>query len=83
MSVSISLYTQITQSKTHKLSADKVYIGTTKKNNRPDTIEDIKEAGIGLIHVLPDKRISIIIENNNKNPVKAARMNLLKKIKEI
>lgn len=52
----------IEQAKTHQLSADKVFIGTFYKNTRKSTLNLIKNAGIGLIYVMPDGTIKKMID---------------------
>jgi len=52
----------ILQSKIHKISADKVFIGTIYKNTRESTLDRIKEEGLGLIYVMPDGSVSKEIE---------------------
>ena len=55
----------IKQAKTHKLTAEKVYICTKYRNTRRSTIDQIKSMGIGLIYVMPDKTIKIVLEPSN------------------
>src|SRR3990172_550737 len=38
----------------HKLSANKIFIGTVYRNTKDTTLHRIKEAGVGLIYVMPD-----------------------------
>lgn len=73
----------IIQSKTHKLSADKVFIGTCHRNTKKNTLKKIREEGIGLIYVMPDGNINIAIEETTKGkPWRPARERLLKRIME-
>ncbi len=64
----------IIQSKTHKLSADKVFIGTNYRKTKDTTLRKIKEAGLGLIYVMPDGSVSkeIDVKTDNKTwlPIK-------------
>lgn len=71
----------IEQSKTHKLSADKVYIATSFKKTKEATLRKIKEAGIGLIYVMPDGSVSEPVEKPNRNkPWGLARSRLSNRI---
>ena len=71
----------INQLKTHKLSADKVFIGTLYRNTKESTLNKIKEAGIGLIYVMTDGSINKVIEEpNESNPWAPARERLLHRI---
>lgn len=73
----------IEQLKIHKISADKVFIGTYYKKTRETTLNRIKNAGIGLIYVMPDGSIYRSIKApNNINLWKPARERLLKRIQE-
>lgn len=73
----------IEQSKTHKLSADKVFIATFHKNTREDTLNRIREAGIGLLYVTPDGlMIEPIEEPKENNPWSLARDRFLTRIME-
>lgn len=73
----------IEQSKTHKLSADKVFIATFRKNTREDTLNRIREAGIGLLYVTPDGlMIEPIEEPKENNPWSLARDRFLTRIME-
>ncbi len=62
-----SISKAIEQSKTHKLSADKVYICTIFRKTREDTIKKIKQAGLGLIYIMPDDSIKIAFKHSVKN----------------
>ena len=74
----------IEQSKTHMLSADKVFIGTPYKKTKEKTINKLKEAGIGLIYLMNDGSINIALKESNKNnPYKPIRDKLLQRIWEI
>jgi len=74
----------IEQSKTHKLSADKVFIGTPFRQTKENTIKKIKEAGIGLIYVMPDGSINKVFENLEvNNPWELSREKLRKRILEV
>ena len=73
----------IEQSKTHMLSADKVFIGTPFRKTTEKTIHKLKEAGIGLIYLMNDGSINIALEESNKNnPYKPIRDKLLQRIWE-
>lgn len=73
----------IEQSKTHKLSADKVFIATFRKKTREDTLSRIREAGIGLLYVTPDGSMSEPIEEPKENiPWNLARNRFLTRIME-
>lgn len=52
----------VRQTKIHKLGADKVFIGTPYRNTKQVTLDMIKEAGVGLIYVMPDGSIHEAIE---------------------
>ena len=78
-----SLGRAIEQSKTHKLSADKVFIATFRKNTRKDTLSRIREEGIGLLYVTPDGSMSEPIEEpKENNPWNLARDRFLTRIME-
>lgn len=47
----------------HKLSADKVYIGTVYRKTRKDTKRKLEKAGVGLIYVKKDGQIEIANES--------------------
>lgn len=71
----------IEQSKTHKLSADKVFIATFCKKLRETSLRKIREAGLGLLFVMPDGSVTDPIEKPKRNrPWKLARNRLLKRI---
>jgi len=71
----------IEQSKTHKLAADKVYIGTFHRNTKESTLKRIKQAGLGLIYVMPDGVVCTdVIKPGKGNPWQPARQRLLKRI---
>jgi len=73
----------IEQSKTHKLSADKVFIATFRKNTREDTLNRIREAGIGLFYVSADGLISELVEEPKQNkPWSLARDRFVARIME-
>lgn len=73
----------IIQLKTHKLSADKVIIGTFFRKTRRDTINRIRNEGIGLIYLMPDGSVVEAIEDEPKStPWELARKTLLKRIQE-
>jgi hypothetical protein len=73
----------IIQSKTHKLSADKVFIGIPFRNAREDTLNRIRNAGLGLIYVMPDGSIDMIIEEEQiGNPWQPAKDKLRQRILE-
>ena len=73
----------IKQLKTHKLSADKVFIGTFFKKTKKSTISRIKEAGMGLIYIMPDGSIKKAINETVENkPWEPARKILFERIKE-
>lgn len=72
----------IEQSKTHMISADKVFIATFYKKTQEMTLKKIRAAGIGLFYVMPDGSLSKPIEKPTHNkPWKLSRNSLLKKIK--
>jgi len=73
----------IEQSKTHKLSADKVFIATFCKKMKEPTLCKIKEAGIGLLYVMSDGSLSKHIDAPGENkPWALARERLLNRIIE-
>jgi hypothetical protein len=59
----------IEQSKTHKLSAEKVFIGTPLRVTRDSTLRRIRDAGIGLIYVMPDGSIRKAFDEPTTNDV--------------
>jgi hypothetical protein len=78
-----SISKAIKQLKTHKLSADKVFIGTIYRRTKKSTINCIKEAGIGLIYIMPDGSIKEAIDESSENiPWEPARKILIERIKE-
>lgn len=73
----------IEQLRTHKLSADKVFIGTFFRKTKKSTLNIIKKAGVGLIYIMPDGSINNDILEPRKNvPWYPARDELYKRIKE-
>jgi hypothetical protein len=73
----------IQQAKTHKLSADKVFIATFYKNTREITLGRIRDAGLGLIYVMPDGSVSKPVEWPRRNtPWGLARKRLSERIRE-
>jgi len=78
-----SISRAIKQSMTHKQSADKVYIGTTYKNTRQETIDKITSAGLGLLYVMPDGTVKEeIVAPNNSNLWGPAKIKLINRIRE-
>lgn len=74
----------IKQAKTHKLSADKVFIATFYKKMRKITLKKIREAGLGLFYVMPDGCVSVPVEQPKRNkPWGLARKKLSKRITEL
>ncbi len=74
----------IKQAKTHKLSADKVFIATFYKKTREITLRRIREAGLGLFYVMPDGSVSKPVERPKRNrPWGLARKKLSKRILEL
>jgi hypothetical protein len=47
----------LTQTRLHKLAADRVSVATPLRKTRDSTIGKLKAAGVGLMYVLPDGRI--------------------------
>ena len=73
----------IEQSKTHKLSADKVFIATFQRKTKEVTLRRIREAGVGLLYVMSDGSVSEPIEEPGLNvPWGLAREKLLSRIME-
>jgi len=73
----------IEQSKTHKLSADKVFIATLQRKTKEVTLRRIREAGVGLLYVMSDGSVSEPIEEPGLNePWGLAREKLLSRIME-
>ena len=73
----------IEQSKTHKLTADRVYIATLFRKTKEATLEKIKKEGIGLIYVMPNGTIEKAIEASDDNkPWIPARNRLVERILE-
>lgn len=71
------------QIKTHRLSADKVFIATNFKSLKKQTLDNIKNAGIGLIFVMPDETVSYsIYPPSMQDPWGPARARLIKRIQE-
>lgn len=74
----------IQQAKTHKLSADKVFIATFYKETRERTLRRIREAGLGLLYVMPDGSVTKSFERPKRNtPWKLARKRLSERIWEL
>ena len=74
----------IKQAKTHKLSADKVFIATFYRKTREVTLERIREAGLGLFYVMPDGSVSDPVERPKQNrPWGLARKRLSQRIVEL
>ena len=74
----------IRQAKTHKLSADKVFIATFYKNTREMTLRRIREAGLGLLYVMPDGSVSELAERPKRNtPWRLARKRFAERIREL
>ena len=74
----------IKQAKTHKLSADKVFIATFCKKTREITLGRIREAGLGLLYVMPDGSVSEPVERPQRNkPWGLAKKRLSKRILEL
>ena len=73
----------IVQSRTHRLSANRVYIGVPQRKMRPTTLEKVRQAGIGLIYVRSDGSIFTALEEPAGNtPSRFANANLRKRILE-
>lgn len=73
----------IRQLKTHKLAADKIYIGTFCRNTRKDTLNKIADAGIGLIYVDLEGEVSLKLESSQiKNNSTIAKDKLISRIIE-
>ncbi|MFX0136642.1 MAG: hypothetical protein ACFFDN_23590 [Candidatus Hodarchaeota archaeon] len=69
------------QIKIHKLSADKVFIGTNYKNTKKSTLEKLNEAGVGLLYVMPDGTLAKALDSsNNCNPWTTTRERLRERI---
>lgn len=74
----------IKQAKTHKLAADKVFIATFYKKTRGITLRKIRDAGLGLLYVMPDGSVSKPVERAKRNkPWGLAKKKLLKRIVEL
>ena len=74
----------IKQAKTHRLSADKVFIATFYKNTREITLRRIRDAGLGLLYVMPDGSVSKTVEQPKRNtPWGLARKRLSERILEL
>ena len=74
-----SMSLAINQSRIHKISADKVYVGTYYKNTRAETFNMFEKEGIGLIYVMPDGSINKVIEYKNKLKPFEPTHNILRK----
>lgn len=71
----------IRQLRTHRLSADRIFIGTFYKKTKKSTLERIKNEGIGLIYLMPDGNvIESPSETTNKRPWEPARNVLRERI---
>lgn len=57
----------IEQLKTHKLSADRVYIATPYKKTRQSTLDRINEEDIGLIYIMQDGEMEVELEISGRN----------------
>lgn len=74
----------IKQARTHKLSADKVFIATFYKNTRETTLRKIRDAGLGLFYVMPDGSVRKTVEQPKRNtPWELARKRLSERILEL
>ncbi len=78
-----SISQAIKQAKIHKLSADKVFIATFYKKTREITLRKIRDAGLGLLYVMPDGSVSKPVERPKRNkPWGLAKKKLLRRIIE-
>ena len=72
----------IAQSKTHLLSADRVFIATKHKKLREETIKRIRDAELGLVYVLDDESIRIRLSGKRKTtPWSRSRNRLLQRLR--
>ncbi len=73
----------LTQMRTHKHSADRLYIATPCRNMRSSTIEAIKDAGLGLFCVTLEGILNLEFEDGGTNhPWEPARDRLKRRIVE-
>ena len=74
----------VEQLRTHKLSADRVCIGTFYRNTKKITLETIRKAGVGLIYVMPDGTIVKEIEEGSDNdPWRPAKNRLQRRVMDM
>ncbi len=52
----------IHQLRIHQLGADMVFVGTPYRETREETLEMIRQAGVGLIYLMPDGSITEAIK---------------------
>jgi hypothetical protein len=73
----------IRQLKTHRLAADRVFIGTFYKKTHKSTLERIKSEGIGLIYLMPDDTVVVALpDSTSSSPWEPARSILFERIQE-
>lgn len=73
----------IEQSKTHKMSADRVFIATFFRQTKEPTLTKIRDAGLGLLYVMSDGSLSEPIQEPVENkPWPLARARFLARILE-
>lgn len=59
----------IEQTKTHKISADKVFVGMPYRNTKQSTFDRLNDEGIGLIYVMPNGSIQVALDVSNHSSV--------------
>jgi hypothetical protein len=71
----------VEQSRTHKHAADRVYVATYHRKSKVSTVRRIRDAGLGLIYVMPDGTVEFEIDApRDRGPWKPARDRLLERI---
>lgn len=70
----------IQQLKTHRLSADKVFIGTISRRTKSETLDRIKAENVGLIYVDHRGNIKFACSCEDNVPWAPARNNLYRRI---
>lgn len=72
------------QLRIHKMSADRVFIGTSFRKLQKNTLKRIRDAAVGLIFVMPNGRIKIELNCPKQDNIWApAKEKLLSKFRNI
>ena len=73
----------IKQLKTHRLSADKVYICTPFRKTKPNTMKRIENEGMGLIYIKENGEINFVLESYSNPPWELAKNKIFNRVKEL